>query len=233
VDLHAEGSSIRPGSSWLGRPDNWDRQARQIFFWQYEPKFGDVVVDVGAGIGTELFAYADRIGASGRVYALEAHPATFSRLADLYDLNRGAAIQGAVSLECLAASDQGGTVLISDTPNDQENSLVSSGGIPTKAVTLDSFVAAKGIERIDLLKMNIEGAERAALTAASHALSITQNAVISCHDFLFDTTGDPYFRTKAYVRPLLESAGFAVRDRADATGGWQRDYLYATRSQHA
>ena len=223
------GRVLSPSKHGWVDPRNWDRQTQDTFFWKYQPKPGDTVLDIGAGIGTELFAYADRVGEDGRIYALEAHPATFERLTALYDLNKGAAIRSSVVLECLAASDAAGTVLISDTPNDQENSLVSSGGTPTAATTLDAFVAEQGIDRIDFLKMNIEGSERAALSAAGRTLSMTRNAAISCHDFLSDTTGDPHFRTKSFVRPLLLDAGFDVHERPEAADPWQRDYLYATR----
>ena len=46
----------------------------------YRPKAGDVVVDVGAGIGEDSVVFGKLVGSGGRTVAIEAHPATFSAL---------------------------------------------------------------------------------------------------------------------------------------------------------
>ena len=48
-----------------------------IFFHTYTPGPGDVVVDVGAGVGTEVLSLSERVGARGRVVAIEASPSAF------------------------------------------------------------------------------------------------------------------------------------------------------------
>jgi hypothetical protein len=81
-----------------------------------------------------------------------------------------------------------------------------------------------GITRIDLLKMNIEGAEREAIRGVGALLANTHHVCISCHDFL----GMP---TKAEVRQFLTEHGFAVTAREDAREPWTRDYLYGVRQK--
>jgi FkbM family methyltransferase len=207
----------------------WDRLAADVFFWHDEPRPGDVVVDVGAGVGTELFAFADRVGPTGTVHALEAHPATFEALRALVQANAGGAVKCGVVVERVAITDHVGTVEIADSDLDIGNWLVDSCGVPTPATTLDDYVVAHRIDRIGFLKMNIEGAEAGALRAGAQALAITRRGAISCHDFKADRTGNEYFRTKAEVRGLLLEAGFEVTERPDAPDPWTRDYLYISR----
>jgi hypothetical protein len=74
---------------------------------------------------------------------------------------------------------------------------------------------------IDLLRINIEGAEKLAVHATPWVK--VRNAVISCHDF----AGIP---AKAEVLHVLRQKGFEVTTRAAPAGmPWLADYLYASR----
>lgn len=44
--------------------------------FDYAPKDGDVIIDIGAGVGTETLIYSMMTGKNGKVFAIEAHPAT-------------------------------------------------------------------------------------------------------------------------------------------------------------
>ena len=63
-----------------------------------------------------------------------------------------------------ALSDTSGQVWISDLPNNEENSVSKASlddqAIPVPAINLDALSTLLGIDRITLLKMNIEGGER-------------------------------------------------------------------------
>src|ERR671924_2358342 len=75
----------------LGRaapPDVLTAEARDLFLHAYTPRAGDVVLDVGAGIGAETLLFSRLVGPSGRVVSLEAHPRTYERLARLCEVNR-------------------------------------------------------------------------------------------------------------------------------------------------
>ena len=41
------------------------------------PQPGDIVLDVGAGTGTEALPLSQLVGDKGKVVSIEAHPATF------------------------------------------------------------------------------------------------------------------------------------------------------------
>src|SRR5436190_1128591 len=51
------------------------------------PRAGDVIVDIGAGRGEDVFAFSRAVGLEGRVYAIEPHPVSFAALEKLYERN--------------------------------------------------------------------------------------------------------------------------------------------------
>jgi FkbM family methyltransferase len=202
----------------LGRaapPDVLTAEARDLFLHEYTPQLGDVVFDVGAGIGAEALLFSRLVGPSGRVVSIEAHPRTYRRLLDLTRVN---GLDTVTPLQ-LAVTNADGDVLISDTVAHERNALTRGPGIQVPARRLDGIAAELGIQQVALLKMNIEGAEVEALRGAGALLDRTQHVCISCHDFLG-------MATKADVCDLLTSHGFTLRTRSDAAEPWTRDYVY-------
>jgi FkbM family methyltransferase len=212
---------------WWG-PQFWtDLTADLLYYhYRYQPKPGDLVIDVGAGMGEELPSLCDAVSIAGTVIAIEAHPFTCKRLQATIALN------GLVNCSPVwaAISDVSGTASISDGENLATNSTTASfeSGplIEVPAYSLDDLVVNLSIDRVDLLKMNIEGAERLAISGMNQVLSITRNVVISCHDFLAGETGDDTLRTMAMIIEALESAGFEVETRNDVRP-FVADYVYA------
>jgi hypothetical protein len=84
-------------------------------------------------------------------------------------------------------------------------------------------------DTIDLLKINIEGAERSALEAGVSTLTKARQVVVSCHDFKADRTGDDWFRTRRWVEETLEEAGFALAPPIATTPPWLRDTVHGSR----
>ena len=82
-------------------------------------------------------------------------------------------------------------------------------------MTLDALLDEHQLDRVDFLKMNIEGAETLALCGAPRMLAVTQHAAIGCHDFLADETGDDSYRTMEDVREILADTGLTVDRRVD------------------
>lgn len=94
------------------------------------------------------------------------------------------------------------------------------------AQRIDAIAAGLGITSIDLLTMNIEGAERLAIGGLDGIIDNTRHICISSHDFLAEDGGSDQVRTKAVVREFLVDHGFRVLSRDDAEHPWTRDYLY-------
>lgn len=219
----------RVASPWMFE-DPPSTRSGDAFFWGYEPRPGDVVLDVGAGLGGETLMCSRRIGPAGRVVAIEPNPTMFGCLQASVRLN---GIANATLLP-VAVMDREGEVTIADDENLVANRVTTDGqgGVRVPAMTLDEIARSEGIERLTLLKMNIEGAERPTLAVASELLARTDHAVIACHDFLADPgdPGDP-MRTHAPVRAILERAGFTVTTRPDHPLPWVRDFVYARRAR--
>jgi FkbM family methyltransferase len=216
----------------LGRaspPNVFTAEAREIFLYGYTPRPGDTVLDIGAGIGAETLLFSRLVGPSGRVVALEAHPRTYERLAKLCDVNR---LTNVTPLQA-AASNADGEVVVSDREHYLKNTIVAaeSGGIAVRARRLDTLAGELGLAGIDLLKMNIEGAERLAIAGMTKIIETTRHVCISCHDFLADDGGSDELRTKALVHEFLVDHGFSVTARDDAPDPWTRDYLYGVNTR--
>jgi len=225
---HYRGAKIPHAS--LGRaapPRVFTAAARELFLHEYTPRRGDVVFDVGAGIGAEALLFSRLVGPTGRVVSLEAHPRTYARLVDLCRANR---LDNVIPLQ-VAASDRDGKLVLSDLAHHQQNAVVDrdEGGIEVPARRLDAIAAELEITEIDLLKMNIEGAERPAIQGLGALLARTRHVVISCHDFLAANGGSDALRTRSFVHAFLAEHGFRVTSRPDAPDPWTRDYLYGER----
>ena len=219
---HYRGAKIPHAT--LGRaapPAVLTAEAQDLFLYEYTPRSGDVVFDIGAGIGAEALLFSRLVGSSGRVVSVEAHPRTYRRLVDLCAAN---ALDNVTTLNA-AVSDSDGELTISDTAHHMRNAVSGAAdGIRVPSRRLDSVARELGVDHIDLLKMNIEGAEREALLGMGALLDATRHVCISCHDFLLDE-----LRTKAFVRELLLQHGFDVTTRDEAPQPWTRDYVYGAR----
>jgi FkbM family methyltransferase len=218
----------------LGRaapPAVFTEHARDTAFYVYTPVQGDVVLDVGAGIGAETLLFSRLVGASGRVVSIEAHPRTYGRVVELCHAN---GLANVTPLQ-VAAADSDGTATISDLANHVRNTTLAVGrdGIEVPTRRLETIAKSLAITHIDLLKMNIEGAEVSALRGLGPLLAKTRYVCIACHDFFADEEGVETLRTKAAVRELLVEHGFNVRTRDDAPDAWTRDYVYGTNTRTA
>jgi FkbM family methyltransferase len=195
-----------------------------IFCFGYHPQTGDTVVELGAEYGTETLFLSRMVGSGGRVIAVEAHPGTCDGLSEMVRLNK----LSNVTVVHAAVGDVSGTTTITDD-NPRDNT-VGVGGVEVPALAFRDLLASEHISRVDLLKVNIEGAERplfAALTT-SDAQSI-QHIAVSCHDFRADAGDGESYRTGASVDRDLARLGYEVTRRPEDPRPWVRDYRYASR----
>jgi FkbM family methyltransferase len=191
--------------------------------YQYHPKEGDMIVDVGAGTGWETLAFSRIVGMSGRVISIEAHPKVFRCLSKMCAANR---LEN-VTLVQAAVADHVTEVQLSDSPEHEGNSIIgTASGVRVACTTLDSLLQSLGLSRVDFLKMNIEGAERLALAGMREMAQKTKNICISCHDFLADGGGPNELRTKSDVVGFLKQNGFVVSLRESDGRCNVRDFVY-------
>ena len=202
-------------------PGEFELEHGDVFFQEYAPVAGDVIVDLGAGMGSELDLMCRMVGPAGRVYAVEADPLTFRCLDRRRELN---GLANTVPIHAAVTNDIG-EVLISSEGDHLGHRVISEGmGHRVPSVTLDHLVAQYGIERIDLLKVNIEGGEQQAFAGMLQTIDLVRNVAVSCHDFV----GVP---TREFVRAFLVDNGFRLSDRrADDNRDWAQSWLYGNRA---
>lgn len=202
---------------------------RDYWLHLYQPTVGDTIVDVGAGNGSDVIAFSHLVGDAGKVLAIEAHPATYRLLEKQCQWNRLMNVQTAKR----AIMAGPGIVAIDDNLDDIFNAVIANPGLKkTHTVpggSLDDLCREKGIDHVDFLKMNIEGAERFAIEGMRGILSKTRHVCIACHDFLADRGGSESMRTRALVIDFLRTEGFETILRDDDPRDYVRDHVHARR----
>ncbi|MBZ5627437.1 MAG: FkbM family methyltransferase [Acidobacteriia bacterium] len=220
--------SINSASAWPTQKCKCEQTSEYFWFLLYRPKPGDVIVDIGAGRGEDAFAFSSAVGPTGRVLAVEAHPETFLYLRKTCEYNR---FDNVRALN-LAVSDAPGEVFIGTQDNWLANAITSidsAGSYKVSAETLDNLFDREGFAQVDFLKMNIEGAETAALRGLERWRSRVRSACIACHDFLADSGGGDQLRTRAGVAAALKDMGFNLAFRDEAAEPWVRNHVYGVR----
>jgi len=228
--VHRYGDEVAVFASWYSTPRDSVRSHHDVFFRDYTPKSGDLVLDVGAGTGTEVVEFSRLVGPSGLVIAIEANPIVFERLCATIRLNR---LLNVLPLHLALSSDNGRISIDFDSTSDPEgvggriSSARTPSGVPVLGITLSSLLDLLQIPVVDFVKMNIEGAEGPVLDGSVSALSRVRNWCVSCHDFL----QDDQMRTYDVVVDALRRAGFSPRSYDDAPlTDSSRYYVYAART---
>ena len=202
---------------------------RVLEYWcyGYTPKPGDTVVEIGAGIGEEAVIFSHLVGPEGRVIAVEAHPQTFACLEATIAQS---GLANVVAVQC-AITNEDGQITISDSNVHVANSVLDAGGgVTVRSRSLDSLLDELGVATVDLLKMNIEGAEQAAVKGMANSARRMRYVAISCHDFIADAGGSEQFRTREFIKAALRDHGFEIAQRTDAPHPWLRDTVFGRRA---
>lgn len=142
---------------------------------------GGAFLDIGAHAGYFSLLAADRVGRDGRVYALEPNPRTFETLqANL----KASGVANVTSVKC-GLADRPGTLRLHAPPSifDYNATVLPradwvSVEIPTR--TLDDCLTGWNVDRIDLMKLDVEGAEPLVLAGGSKSLArgVVRHAMI-------------------------------------------------------
>ncbi len=135
---------------------------------------GATFLDVGANIGWFSLLGAALVGTSGRVVAIEPNPVNVAILANSLRENGFAN----VDVLAVAASDQTGMVALeTDGSNGRVIPLDHPPSEPVKASwvvaaqPVDSLINSAGIAQVDLIKLDVEGAEPLVLRGAAATLA--------------------------------------------------------------
>jgi FkbM family methyltransferase len=145
----------------LFTPQYFDQQERDIL--REHVGEGYVFVDIGANVGGYSLFVAAHAGGSARILAIEPQPIIFDRLVYNIGLNPTGTVK---AIACALADKEGEMTLFLPARNKGEASVkivgTPGGGdrsVQVPARTLLGLLDDEGIDHIDALKIDVEGAE--------------------------------------------------------------------------
>lgn len=178
-------------------------------------KSGMVFFDVGANLGQYTLLAANRVGAAGHVHSFEPSSRMFAELKYNVELNSFSSV---CTLNNVAISNNKGTARLSVyEPGAEVYASLGTqhrGNTPivrhesVKTITLDAYVREQGIDHVDLIKMDIEGAELLALKGSTTLLSCDNGPAIVLESADMNTIGFGYKAVETW--DYLESFGYRI-----------------------
>jgi FkbM family methyltransferase len=198
----------------------------------YEPKTtqallqllqpGAVFVDVGANTGYFTVLAALQVGNGGHVFAFEPNPAVRDQLQRHLTVN---GVTNRVTVCDVALADRNednAQFFVSCWPeNDGISSLtpapetIARGGlrtestIPVRVRTFDTWLQTAQVPRIDLMKIDVEGAETHVLTGMRGTLERLRPRRIIC-ETPTDSTAVTLLRGRGYKMSVLEDIRYGI-----------------------
>lgn len=193
-------------------------RAERIFYLEYLRE-GMTVFDAGANVGELTLLFSRFVGASGSVHAFEPTGAGFARLEAVC---RAASLRN-VRLNQLALAEEEGAVRLHVYDDDylswtsRAARPLENYGINVKpttieevpATTVDLYCERNGVAKIDLLKIDVEGAELQVLIGARRMLHEKR---VRCLTFEFGQTTFDMGNTPDQLESYLEDAGYKLRN---------------------
>lgn len=172
---------------------------------------GAVFLDVGANIGLYTLRAATLVGDSGRVVAVEPSREALAALRVNLTLNPALAPRVTVVEAALSDVDGAGRLYHVAAGHDPQSfSLLADGTAqesePVTVETLDGLVERLGLARLDLVKLDVEGAEPLVLAGAARTLEqLRPSFIIEMNSAILsraEVVGDAAWRR-------LDEAGYA------------------------
>lgn len=144
-------------------------------------KKGDVVIDGGGCYGDTAIYFANKAGATGCVHTFEFVPSNLRIMKRNLDLNPELKQRVTVAENALwDTSDQ--AVYVKDNGPGSRVDMDAFDGfdLQTQTLAIDDYVKRNDIDRVDFIKMDIEGAEGKALTGAEHTIRTMKPKLAIC-----------------------------------------------------
>ena len=228
-----------------GRPSRLERAIDRVPFLETElfllrrlVRPGDICLDVGAAGGAHLLVMARAAGPDGRVLGFEPRPGS---LRALHRIVRLARVEARTRLLQLALSDRSGSEPLripvvptrahfggsAADPRRAAFAALPSRMIEVPTRTLDDVVASERLDRADVLKVDVEGAELLVLAGAGRVLDDLRPVVIveadDLHQSRYDATAQEVieavarhgYRVHRYRRGVLEEVAAVVEGEDD------------------
>jgi len=181
-----------------------------------EPKLGDVVFDIGAYVGDTALWFSKAVGPQGKVYAFEPEPRNFEKLKANLERNK---VTNVIPMQ-LALSKTEGEMQVSSAAGSSVITQTGTGK-SVKVTTIDKFVEANILPRVDFIKMDVEGHESKVLEGAHETIqAFKPSLALSAYH-----RGDDLIKLPKFLLQLNPNYKFYLRH---CTSIWADTVLYAT-----
>jgi FkbM family methyltransferase len=135
-------------------------------------KKSDVVIDIGANVGNVSLGFSKLVGETGKIYSFEPDPLNFKRFKKNVDLNHFKNIE---TLNFGLGNKKGSfSIVVHDELNRGMNRLVenapSENTVLCEVLVLDDFISQNKVNKVDLIKIDVEGFEKKVLEGAYETL---------------------------------------------------------------
>ena len=174
-------------------------------------KSGDVCLDIGANIGAITIALADKVGATGKVVALEPGPEFFRRLQ--WNINANPEISARVYLHNLGAANENTKLKWQKSTNAPGTATTYAHGMDPNASTIDVPVvrlddcgSIQKLSRVDFVKIDVDGIELDILKGAANMLA-RHKPIIYVETNMWN---DELTKTAAEMEALLLQLGYSL-----------------------
>jgi len=193
-------------------------RAELAFYLDYI-KPGMTVFDAGANVGDITLLFARLVGTTGHVHSFEACGTTFEKLSRA--CSQSNSTQVAINHKAVSDREARLRLHVYDEEHSGWNSLAArplqNYGIDVKpthieeveAVTIDGYCRENGISHIDLLKIDVEGAEFQVLAGARGML---ETHSIDCCVFEFGATTFDMGNRPDDIKIYLGQLGYNIRN---------------------
>lgn len=168
----------------------WMLGIHDFLFDQYQHgnfrvRAGDTIIDAGAFVGDTALLFHQMTGGECSIHAFEVLDENLRLLHHNLNAND---ITDRVDVCALALSNRSGDLVNIKAPPVQGATSIFGGpdGVPVETITIDDYVDRRNIERVDLIKMDIEGAERLALAGAVDTIRRCRPRLAICIYHLWD-----------------------------------------------
>lgn len=178
-------------------------------------KDGAVALDIGANIGAHTLPLARAVGPHGHVYGFEPTCFAFEKLGRNIALNP--ALAPRITAEQIALGEDSGApapeIAASWPLFDRAGRHALHGGRAVStagalADTLDAYVEAHGLARVDLIKLDVDGAECRVLRGARATLArFRPMLMLELAPYTFEGTAD----SLEILLELLRASGYRLR----------------------
>ncbi len=174
-------------------------------------KPGMTFIDVGAHVGQYSLLASGLVGMEGAVHSFEPEPDTFALLA--HNVHRNG-LRNVHTVRCaLAKTSQDVALYVARPDNIGQTSLrqpdnFSGVKVNVQCRTLDDYVEEHGIDAINLIKIDVEGAELDVLLGARHVLSRNPKPHIIIE--FWEEFLQAYGSSCAQVAEFLQGSGYSL-----------------------